>query len=113
MVAGSPSIILASNMRLRLGVGALLVLALSGCVGPHSSGSLWVLQNTQSDAEAFRTTDAQRAANAHVYELTLAESVIGSERARVAAALQACPSTQRQALQISAGDQQRDRARMW
>jgi hypothetical protein len=100
-------------MRLGLGFAAALLLVASGCVGPHSTGSLWVLQNTQLDAQQFRTSDAQKAANTDAYEVALAQHVIDSERARLEAGLVSCAKGDRQALVISEGDRQRDRARLW
>src|SRR4051812_152438 len=113
MVAGSPSIILASNMRLGLGFAAALLLVASGCVGSHSTGSLWVLQNTQLDAQQFRTSDAQTSATPAAYQVALAQQVIDSERARLEAGLVSCAKGDRQALVISEGARQRDRARLW
>ena len=98
-------------MRVWLILGATVLMA--GCVGPHSTGSLWTLQNAQMDTELFRTPDAVRADQAHAYELSLASEVLNQERQRLGAELAECPSAQRQPLSLSTGDRVRDGVRMW
>ena len=98
-------------MRVWLILGATLMLA--GCVGPHSTGSLWALQNAQMDTELFRTSDTVRADQAHAYELSLAGEALTRERARLGADLAECPSARREPLSLSTGDRVRDEVRMW
>src|SRR5437667_2764731 len=57
-------------------------------------------------------TDAARAAQAHGFELSLADATLASERARVQAEAQACPSAERQPLAVSVGDRVRDGIRL-
>src|SRR5438876_10368932 len=90
--------------------GAVVVLA--GCAGPRSNGALWALQNAQEDGPIFGMTDAARAAQAHGFELSLADATLASERARVQAEAQACPSAERQPLAVSVGDRVRDGIRL-
>lgn len=96
-------------MRLSLALGCLLLV---GCVGPHSSGALWAQQNLDNELAMSRQSDAQRAAQSHAYELTLADESLAAERARIDAALQDCPGLTRQALEVSTGDRVRDAVRL-
>jgi hypothetical protein len=96
-------------MRLSVALACLLV---SGCVGSHSSGGLWALQNVEQEAVLSRTSDAQRAAQAHAFELQLADEALAAERARIEAAVKDCPGTTRQALTLSPGDRMRDAVRL-
>ncbi len=95
-------------MRLLL---ALCGLLLVGCAGPHSTGALWAQQNLEREAALFRSTEAQRAAQAQAFELTLADEALAAERARVEQALQNCPG-ERRPLALSAGDRVRDTIRL-
>ncbi len=97
-------------MRLLLTIVAALLV--SGCVGPHSTGSLWVLRNVELDQQLFRTTDAVRAQQAQSFEVGLADEALAAERQRLEAALQGCPSRERQPLVVSSGDRVRDEVRV-
>jgi hypothetical protein len=96
-------------MRLTLVLACALVV---GCLGPHSSGALWALRNLDQELESGRQTDTQRAAQAHAYELGLADEALQAERTRIAATLQDCPGVARQPLAVSAGDRVRDAIRL-
>jgi hypothetical protein len=97
-------------MRLFL---ALVGLLLAGCVGPHSTGGLWAQQNLEQEAAVFRLTDAQRADQAHVFELGLADESLAAEQARIRGELQqTCPGSTRQPLTPSPGDKVRDTIRV-
>jgi hypothetical protein len=93
-------------MRRWMLVGTLLVLV--GCVGPHSTGALWALQNAQEDGPIFAMSDAARAAQAHAVELSLADAELAKERARV----QVCRSDEPQPPAVSVGDKVRDGIRV-
>ena len=95
-------------MRLWFALPALLLV---GCAGPHSTGALWAQQNLEREAALFRSTDAERAAGAQAYELSLADEALASERVRVQAALQDCPG-ERRPMALSEGDKVRDAIRL-
>jgi hypothetical protein len=97
-------------MRRWMLVGAMV--ALAGCAGPRSNGALWALQNADEDRPIFATSDAMRAAQAHAFELALADQALADERARVRTEVQMCPSGERQALVASVGDKVRDGIRV-
>jgi hypothetical protein len=96
-------------MRLSVALGCLLVV---GCAGPHSTGALWAQQNLEQETAVYRLTDAQRADQAHAFELGLAGELLAAERARVESSLQACPGSERQPLGVSVGDRPRDSVRI-
>ena len=95
-------------MRLSL---ALCGLLLAGCAGPHSTGALWAQQNLEREAALSRSTEAQRAAQAQAFELTLADEALSAERLRVEEGLQDCPG-ERRPFALSAGDKVRDTIRL-
>jgi len=96
-------------MRLTFVLG---LLALVGCVGPHSSGGLWAQRNQELDTAPFRATDSQRAEQTHAFELGLADEALAAERARIDADLASCPGATRQPLGLSRGDRARDGIRI-
>jgi hypothetical protein len=98
-------------MRL-LYAAALAVLGLSvGCAPAASSGGLWAQAALQQELALFRLTDAQRAAGARAYELSLADRQLVSERDRLDQLARACPDPS-QALPISSGNRVRDGIRI-
>jgi hypothetical protein len=106
---------LASSMRELAAVCGLLLLM--GCTGqpqppPKFTGGLWAEQNLELEAAMFRLTDAQRAEQAHAFEVALADETLAMEQARVRNELQTCPGSVRQPLALSAGDQTRDTIRI-
>jgi hypothetical protein len=96
-------------MRLSVAVACLL---LAGCVGPHSSGGLWSLQNLEQELAVSRLTDEQRIARGRAVEVALADEAVAAEWARIDAALLNCPGDTRQALTVSPGDRVRDAVRL-
>ena len=84
-------------MRLSL---ALCGLLLAGCAGPHSTGALWAQQNLEREAALFRSTEAQRAAQAQAFELTLADEALSAERSRVEEALQDLSEREQQVVRL-------------
>jgi len=97
-------------MRLLVLISCLLLLV--GCAGPHSTGALWAQQNLEQELVIGRQTDAERVARIHAYELTLADESLAAERARLISAVQDCPGSARQSLQLSPGDRLRDTIRL-
>ncbi len=97
---------------MRLLVSVICLLVLMGCVGPHSTGALWAQQNLEQELIIGRQTEAERLGKLHAYELTLADELLASERARLSSALQDCPGTARQTMQLSRGDRVRDSIRL-
>jgi hypothetical protein len=101
---------------MRLGILGLAsvvsVVALSvGCAPAPSSGGLWSQQELQQELAMFRLSDAQRADGARAYQLSVADSVLTSERSRLEALAANCPGPS-QALDISPGDRVRDGIRI-
>jgi hypothetical protein len=97
-------------MQLLVSVSCLLVMV--GCVGPHSTGALWAQQNLEQELVLGRQTDAERIAQLHAYELTMADESLAAERARLGLAVQDCPGAARQTMQLSPGDRLRDSIRL-
>jgi hypothetical protein len=97
-------------MRLWFALCCLVVLCV-GCAGPHSTGALWAQQHLEREAALFKLTDAQRALQAHAFELGLADESTANERARITDELQLCPGPF-QALTYSVGDRARDAIRL-
>jgi hypothetical protein len=97
----------------RLVSACLLVVCGLGvaCAGPHSSGALWAQQNSEQEHALFQFTDAQRASMARAFELTVADTSLRTEQARITAELQNCPAP-RQPLGVSPGDSVRDAIRV-
>jgi hypothetical protein len=60
----------------------------------------------------FRLSEAQRAANARAFELTLGAEAMAGERARMLNGLADCPGSVRRPLALSGGDRVRDGVRV-
>jgi hypothetical protein len=82
-----------------------------GCVGPHTSGAAWAIQNQDDEIAYFRLSDATRQSSTRAYELGLADEALGNERQRLDAALGACPGP-RESAPYSSGDTVRDAIRL-
>jgi len=89
----------------------LLLLSTVACAGPHSNGALWSLQNLQQERAYFAVGDTERQARAQVYELSLADETLASERQRVQSVMQTCPGP-REPLAFSSADAARDQVRL-
>src|SRR5712692_1383058 len=88
-----------------------VALAVTGCVGPRTTGALWAQQNLEREAALFRLSDAQRADQAQAFEQSLADEALASERSRLETELLTCPAM-RQPLGVSPGDKVRDTVRL-
>jgi hypothetical protein len=90
---------------------ALMMLAASGCAGPHSSGAVWAQQDIEQEAVEFTMTAADRAARIQSFELSLADEALASERSLLTGELQLCPGPA-EPLGVSPGDKVRDGIRV-
>jgi hypothetical protein len=96
-------------MRLSWVFACLLVTV--GCVGPHSTGALWAQQSLEQELVIGRQTEAERMAQMHAYELTLADEALAAERTRLSTAVQDCPGSSPRTMELSPGDRTRDAIR--
>ncbi len=83
-----------------------------GCVGPHSNGAVWAVQNLDAERAMFQLGDTRRAQLARDFQLGLADDTLGSEQQRVQADLEACPGPERSAFAPSRRDTLRDSVRI-
>jgi len=93
-------------------IAAVCGLLLVACTGPHTTGGLWAEQNLEQEAAIFRTSEEQRAQQAHALEVALADETLALEQARVRGELEACPTSIRQPWALSAGNRVRDTIRI-
>jgi hypothetical protein len=96
-------------MRLSWVFACLLVTV--GCVGPHSTGALWAQQSLEQELVIGRQTEAERMAQMHAHELTLADEALAAERTRLSTAVQDCPGSSPRTMELSPGDRTRDAIR--
>jgi hypothetical protein len=100
---------------MRLSFARLLALAsltlTVGCAPAPSNGGLWAQQELQQELAMFRLSDAQRADGARAYELTVADTQLAAEQARLNGLLAGCPGPP-QPLGLSEGDRVRDGIRI-
>ena len=89
----------------------LLLIGSVACAGPHSTGTLWSLENLQQERAFFSVGDLERQARAQKYELTLADETLASERQRLESVMQTCPGP-REPLAMSNADAARDVVRL-
>ncbi len=90
---------------------SMTAVATTACAGPHSTGALWAQQNLEHERILYQQSDAQRAQQAHAYELSLADAALQGEHERIATQLQACPGPA-QPFTASPGDTIRDSIRL-
>jgi hypothetical protein len=96
----------------RLGILASAWLVLAGCAAPPSDGGLWARQGLQQELAVSRQTDAQRAAQAHAYELTLADEALRTQADRIEAELKDCPGQTRTPMRVAPASSIRDAIRV-
>jgi hypothetical protein len=96
----------------RLGILASAWLVLAGCAAPQSDGGLWARQGLQQELALSRISESRRAAQAHAYELTLADEQIAAQGQRLQQELRDCPGANRVPLQVSPAASIRDALRL-